>query len=222
MISPSVSTHEILKYAQVPKSTWYSVATRKAQGSKEDKRGSNSGRRPPGYTVNRDGVCVLDRTILKALENYREQPFFQNGGGYIKLTHYLRRDHGYYINRKKIYRICRENGLILPRKKKSKLPWRVVAAANRLITAPNQLWEFDIKYGYVHGEFRFFFILSFVDVFSRLVTGAYVGSSCKSGDLRATLSAAIKGAEIEHGAMLVIRSDNGPQMSSKAFHEYLK
>ena len=54
------------------------------------------------------------------------------------------------------------------------------------------------------------------------MTGAYVGSSCKSGDLRATLSAAIKGAEIEHGAMLVIRSDNGPQMSSKAFHEYLK
>ncbi|MBN8537614.1 MAG: transposase [Deltaproteobacteria bacterium] len=39
----------------------------------------------------------------------------QNGGGYRKLTHYLRRMYGVKINKKKVYRLCRENGNMLPR-----------------------------------------------------------------------------------------------------------
>ncbi|MBK8202968.1 MAG: transposase [Bdellovibrionales bacterium] len=41
----------------------------------------------------------------------RKEPFFQNGGGYRKLTKYLRRNYGFIINKKKVYRLCLENGL---------------------------------------------------------------------------------------------------------------
>ena len=216
MHSPQRNISQLLHFAQMPRSSWYARGSSKS----EDGRIAN-GRKPPGFTVNRDGALVMDVSVLHLLNSYRQQPEFQNACGYTKLTHYLRRDHGFYINRKKIYRICRENGLLLPRKKKPKLPWRQICI-NRLITKPNQLWEFDIKYGYVHGENRFFFILAFVDVYSRKVMGRYVGSRCQEGDLRNTLTEAVINARLIPEHELVIRSDNGPQMSAKAFYEHLK
>jgi putative transposase len=216
MVTPQRSVAQLLRFAGVPRSSWYYDKLTKP----EDGRAAN-GRNPPGYTVNRDGALILDVSILSLLTGYRQQTEFQNACGYIKLTHYLRRDHGFYVNKKKLYRICRENGLLLPRKKKPKLPWRQICI-NRVITKPNELWEFDIKYGYVQGENRFFFILAFVDVFSRKVMGLYVGSRCQEGDLRNTLTEAIAKAGLPPDHELVIRSDNGPQMSAKAFYEHLK
>lgn len=42
-------------------------------------------------------------------------------------------------------------------------------ARNRIITGSNQLWEMDVKYGYIEGEERFFFVLSLIDVYDRSV-----------------------------------------------------
>lgn len=43
------------------------------------------------------------------------------------------------------------------------------------VTGVNQLWQIDIKYGYVIGRQRFFFVLSIIDVFDRVVVGQYRG-----------------------------------------------
>lgn len=37
------------------------------------------------------------------------------------------------------------------------------------VTAPNQHWQMDLKYGYIEGMGRFFFQLSLIDVYDRLV-----------------------------------------------------
>ena len=59
------------------------------------------------------------------------------------------------INKKKVYRLCKQEGLLKPQRKlKNKHPRKV--ARNRIVTGSNQLWETDIKYGYIHGENRFF------------------------------------------------------------------
>lgn len=145
-----------------------------------------------------------------------------SGGGYIKLKHYLAIEHGYYVNHKKIYRMCDENSLLLFKVgKRCKQPKRRVVGYTE-VTRPNQLWQFDLKYGYVHGETRYFFVLAFIDVFSKKVTGFYVGLSCRSGDLIFTLSQALKKEGITASDGLKLRSDNGPQMSSNQFHFYLK
>ena len=65
----------------------------------------------PGYTQNRDGALVLDTSIELLLKSYRERPEYGNGAGYRKLAKRLRRDHGIYVNQKKIYRLCREIGI---------------------------------------------------------------------------------------------------------------
>jgi len=57
-------------------------------------------------------------------------------------------------------------GLLRPQRKvRPKHPKRL--ARNRVATGPNQLWETDVKYGYIEGERRFFFIMSVLDVYDR-------------------------------------------------------
>jgi putative transposase len=207
----------LLKYAGVNRASWYYFKRVK----NKDKRSDNKGRKPPGNTINPDGRLIEDAEIISHLEQYRNESEFYNGGGYIKLTHYLKREHGIYVNKKKIYRLCKENKILLERKKKTQKPWKSINK-NHVITEPNHLWEFDIKYGFIHAENRFFFILCFVDVFSRKVVGKYVGSECKSGDLTFTLNEALNNEGLGAEHKLIIRSDNGSQMSSKMFYKYLK
>jgi hypothetical protein len=44
---------------------------------------------------------------------------------------------------------------------------------------PNQLWQADIKYGYVAGRDRFFFVFSIIDVFDRVIANYYRGPVCE-------------------------------------------
>lgn len=154
------------------------------------------------------------------LAGYRARPQYANGAGYRKLTVMLRRDHGLYVNKKKIYRICAEKGLLLEPRSRSSRPARRIAR-NRTVTRPNQVWQCDLKYGYIDGERRFFFVLAFIDVFTRKVVGRYVGLRCQAGDLRNTLAQAIVAEGITADDELVIRSDNGPQMTAKEVSQWL-
>jgi putative transposase len=159
---------------------------------------------------------------LNLLKQYRKEPVFISGGGYYKLTKYLAVEHGMYINHKKIYRICSQNGLLLYKIDKSFIKPKKRRCGYQSVTGPNQLWQFDIKYGYIHGEAKWFFILAFIDVFTKKVVAYYIGKNCKAGDLIYTLNEALKNEGITNEHQLKIRSDNGPQMSSNRFFFYLK
>lgn len=214
-ISQGHKTAVVLRICKIARSTWY--YQQRPSKAKSENRG---GRPIPGYTVNPDGSRVSDSAIVKAIADYRKQLDFMNAGGYHKLKHYLRRDYGYWVNHKKLYRLCRLHDLLLPLRKK-KIKKRRKISENRVITGPNQLWEFDIKYGYIHGENRFFFVMAFIDVFSRRVLDFHVGRQCKAGDLVVTLEAALERASGDLSG-LMIRSDNGPQMTSNMFRDYVR
>ena len=171
--------------------------------------------------MNPDGSVVLDQLIVEALEGYRAQREFANGGGYQKLSQYLRRDYNYTVNHKKVYRLCRENGLLLPKRKKRKKA-RSKRCINRIITRPHQMWELDLKYGFIHGENRFFFILAVIDIYTRLMVNYYIGLRCSGKDLVFTTQDAIKHHGILDGNQLIIRSDNGSQMTSNAFIDHVE
>lgn len=181
------------------------------------------GRPAPGFTMNRDGAVVTDRTIVSILKEYRTSIEFANGGGARKLTHYLAIEKKIYINHKKIYRLCDENNLLLFKQgQKGKRTFVKKRCSYSDVTGPNQLWQFDLKYIWIHGESRWCFFLGFIDVFTKKITGWYLGKTCKSGDLVFTLNQAIKNENISSEHKLTIRSDNGPQMSSNKFYYYLK
>lgn len=64
--------------------------------------------------------------------------------------------------------------------------------------------------------------MAFIDVFSKKAINYFIGTSVKAGDLIFTLNQALikEGITPEHE--LMIRSDNGPQMSSNRFYFFLK
>ena len=138
--------------------------------------------------------------------------------GYMMLTECLRNHYDLVINKKKTYRLCKKLGILHPqRRKKTHYPRRL--ARNAEVTASNQQWQLDIKYGYVAGYDQFFFIAYMIDVFDRTIVGYHVGSSCEAKDVCRMVEAALE-TRIGLGEKTpTIRTDNGPQFVSKAFGE---
>jgi putative transposase len=136
--------------------------------------------------------------------------------GYKLLAQCLRNERDLILDKKKSYRLCKELGILQQqRKPKSKHPRRL--PKNRLVTGPNQLWQADIKYGYVAGRDRFFFIFSIIDVFDRVIVAHYRGSTCVAKHVCQTLGRAME-ARLRPGDELpTIRTDNGPQFVSTLF-----
>lgn len=206
---------KVCSIAEVSKSTVY--FKRKLEVVKRP------GRPCPGYTLNRDGRVIKDEQIIGLLKEYRASIEFANGGGSRKLSFYLAIEHQLYINHKKIYRLCKEHNLLLfNRGTKNKRVFKKSFCTYSNVLAPNKLWQFDLKYIWIHGEQRWCFFLGFIDVFTKKITGWYLGKSCKAGDLVFTLNDALKRENIDSDSQLIIRSDNGPQMSSNRFYFYLK
>lgn len=182
------------------------------------KERSHAGGRPiPGYSLDVNGNKVFDGQIEEYIMELIEGEAF--GYGYYKIHILLERKHHLIINPKKVYRLCQKLGILKPQRQvKVKYPRRI--AKNREITASNQLWEIDIKYGYICDEDRFFYILSFLDVFDRNIIDYHIGLHCTGQDAVFTLKNALKRRNIDPKITgLVVRSDNGPQFVSQAFEQ---
>jgi putative transposase len=205
------SATKVLNFAELSRSTFYYKEKINIK--------SSPGRPIPGYSRNKNGTLTPDSWIIEQLKTYRADINFQNGIGCRALHEYLELDFKITVNHKKIYRLCKENRLLLSRKKKIKKFKNV--AANIAVTRPNQLWQFDIKYGYIHGENRAFYFLAFVDVFSKKIVSYHIGTNCQKEDLKLTLKMALNHLTEADVEGLIIRSDNGPQMSSNAFRAYV-
>lgn len=167
----------------------------------------------PGYSIDLFGEAVSDTVIKNKLVEIIEHDGFYYG--YNKLTYSLKMKHRLIVNKKKVYRLLKEMNLLRPRrKKKAKHPVRL--ARNRVITASNQLWEVDLKYGYIRGEDKFFYVASFLDVYDRSIVSYHVGLTCTAKDV----SFALKEAHVKRGCPnVVIRTDNGPQFKGFVFDE---
>lgn len=208
-IDQGYPVRKVLSYSNVASSTWY-----KRQRSTVDKSFVTSKGRPRQECKTKAGVSICDQEIKNNLKVLRNKKFHSHMG-YRKLMHFLRRDFDLIINHKKVYRLYSEAGLTLSVKKKSKRRGKKICE-NRTVTGPNQLWQFDIKYGYIDGENRFFFLMAFIDTFNREIKGYHIGLRCTAKDIVFALELALK----KHGvnpADLVIRSDNGTQMTSHIF-----
>jgi putative transposase len=161
----------------------------------------------------------IPRTLGQFLKEWLLQ-LIENEGyayGYYKLTIILRRTFGLIINKKKVYRLCKELNILRPqRKTKPKYPRKL--ARNRIITGSNQLWETDLKYGFIAGEQRFFFIQSIIDVYDRSIVGYHIGLRCEGKDAARVLEQSLWNRKLlTNEKRPVIRSDNGPQFTSCIF-----
>lgn len=169
--------------------------------------------------MDKDGQIVLDARVKGYLR--RLVAGEHAASGYRKLTSLLRRIYRLVINKKKVYRLCKEMGILSPQRQITNTAPRKIAR-NRVVTGPNQLWQMDIKYGYVVGKRRHFLVANIIDVFDRTLVGHYRGKRCDAQDIvRLTQKALLKRNALNQAQPLVIRTDNGPQFISKAFSEFV-
>jgi putative transposase len=204
----------VLRFARIPRSTYYYHQKQKGQTVKPVK---SEGRIIPGYSVQQNDTKVSDEQIKEWLmENLATEGYAY---GCRKLTVFLRREYGLCINKKKVYRLCKELNILRPqRQKKARYPRKL--ARNKVITGSNQLFETDSKYGYIAGEDRFFFIQSVLDVYDRSVIAYHVGLRCEARDVKRTVQQALfKRQLFDSVHKPVLRSDNGPQFISHLFEE---
>lgn len=204
----------VLRIIKLNKSTYYYNINK--PDTTQDRPRNKGGRPIPGYSfdINNNRVCddEIKGRILEIIET--EGDFY----GCYKITVTLRRKYNLVINKKKVYRLCKELDILRPQRKiKPKHPRKI--AINREITTSNALWEVDVKYGYIQGEDRFFYVLSYLDVYDRNIIDYHMGLSCKASDAAITLKRAMLKRNLHNKENnLVIRSDNGPQFKSFHFH----
>jgi putative transposase len=202
----------VLRIIGVSEATYY---YRKKHLKQE--RAYNGGRPIPGYSFNQLQRPISDEQIeewLMELISGEESTY-----GYRKLTVCLKRQYGLIINKKKVYRLCQALDILQPqRRKRVQYPRKL--ANNREIRGSNQLWEMDLKYGYIAAEQRFFFLLSLIDVYDRSIIDYHMGLSCEGKHAAQIVQRALWKRQLYGKESLpVIRTDNGPQFISHVFEE---
>lgn len=126
--------------------------------------------------------------------------------GYRRVTALLR-DAGWHVNRKRVERIWRREGLKVPHKqpKRSRL-WLNDGSCIRLRPEyPGHVWSYDFVEGRTH-DGRKFRILSIIDEASRECLALPVARRLRSEDVLAALAELF----VTRGPPAHIRSDNGP------------
>lgn len=201
----------MLKVVKLGRSTYYYNLS--VEGKE---KAAPKGGKPKGYSINIDSIKICDDQIKEFILESIDGDAINYG--YRKITHHLRRYYNLIINHKKVYRLCKELK-ILKEQRVIKSKMKRVIAINRIITGSNQLWEMDIKYGYIEGEDKFFYILNLIDIFDRSIIDYHMGLHCESKDAAALLrKCLIRRNLFEEGANKpVIRTDNGPQFVSYKF-----
>jgi putative transposase len=129
--------------------------------------------------------------------------------GYRRLYVLLRRE-GWPINHKRVYRLYREEGLIM----RKKLPRRRVACAKREIkpaaSSRNECWSMDFVSDRLFDDRRLR-VLVIIENYSRECLALFAGSKILGIDVVTTLERITR----EHGFPRRIKVDNGPEFISK-------
>ncbi len=134
--------------------------------------------------------------------------------GYNRITSRLRLE-GWRVNRKRVYRIYREEGLVLRRKTPKRRRAAVVREDRVTPTAVNQSWAMDFMHDLL-ADGRKYRLLTIVDIFSRESLAIEVDFHFKAAQLVDVLRRLVG----ERGAPARIHCDNGPEFISVALDQW--
>lgn len=130
---------------------------------------------------------------------------------------------GYQINAKKVYRLMKEEDLLLKRTRKARGPY--VAHRCARPDQPLTLLEMDIKMIWVEEHRRYAFILTILDTFTRMALHWQVAYSIRWADVQRAwtrvISEHLQPADmLASGLTIEVRSDNGPQFLAQRLREF--
>ena len=173
------------------------------------------GAKPSLYTKMLDGKVVVNEEVIGSIKKLLSEEFVCYG--YKKVSASLKQLK-YLINDKKVYRLMDENNLLLGKVIRTTGKRQFVKHRKITATCPMDYLCLDIKYLWVHGEQRWYYLLSVIDVFSRKIIAWILQRSIKQIDVinifrRINQQHPIKGVNI--------RNDNGSQFLANSVKRYL-
>ncbi len=142
----------------------------------------------------------------------KDRPFW----GYRRITAWLKKRCGVHVNRKKVYRIMRENNLLVKQKRYAarRKPMRSKPRPNKM----NEWWGIDMT-KFMIEPLGWVYLVVVLDWYTRKIVGFSIGLQSKTPDWLDALDTALNSqcpdGSREHGLHLM--SDNGSQPTSKAF-----
>ena len=145
----------------------------------------------------------------------RERPRW----GYRR-AHALLLEDGWEINRKRVQRLWREEGLRVPRRrrKRQRLGDSTIAATRLRAERPDQVWALDYQFDQT-ADGRLLKALHVVDEFTREA----LAMECRRRiDADATVEVLDRLVAIRGGAPEFIRCDNGPELTAHALKDWCR
>jgi putative transposase len=138
--------------------------------------------------------------------------------GYRRAHHRLGQE-GWSVNRKRVQRLWREEGLRVPqrRRKRRRLGESTVPGARLRAQRPNQVWALDFQHDQT-ADGRVIRLLNVVDEFTREALEMLVARSIDAD----TTVAALDRLVAQRGAPQHLRMDNGPELTAHALQEWCR
>lgn len=199
----------MLRLLELPRSTFYYLDKKK-----EEKKSS----RPSKTTLFKDEK--VDNSVVVAAIRKVLGHKFKDYYGYHKISRELRRE-GFIINHKKVYRLMQENKLMKKntRVKRSGSGRKFVKYRVVNTSRPMEVLEMDIKFVWVPEKGKNAYLLSIIDVHSRVILNQMFSFSIKKEQVMELCAEVIDTLSFE--GQIVIRSDNGSQFIAREVREYL-
>lgn len=157
-----------------------------------------------------------DREVLPLIRELKaEHPFW----GYRRVWAYLKFVHRLLINRKRVFRLMKENDLLVKANEKLKAR-RSASTRKPKPERPNQWWGIDLTKVITEAGWAYVVVVN--DWFTKKLLGAFVGSRSQAADWLAALDEAVcrqfpKGIKESRVEELNLMSDNGSQPTSLKF-----
>mgnify|MGYP002652476929 CR=1 FL=1 len=174
-----------------------------------------AGAKPSQMTLKLNGTWVDNQQVVSSIRDLLNVEF--NALGYEYITHELKKE--YVINKKKVYRLMRENNLLLgkviqPTGKREFVKFKRIEA-----TKPLEYLCWDIKYVWVQGERRNYYLLSVMDVYSRKILAWVFQKSIRQIDLIDLLRQVNRNHDLKG---VILRNDNGSQFIAHSVRNFLR
>ena len=158
-----------------------------------------------------DGDAAL-RALLREISAARPR------WGYRR-AHVRLAELGHAVNRKRVQRLWREEGLRVParRRKRRRLGESTVAAGRLRAERPDHVWAIDFQFDQT-ADGRVLKLLNIVDEFTREALAMHVARSVDADQTIAVLErlAAVRGAPAH------VRCDNGPELTAHALRDWCR
>jgi len=157
-----------------------------------------------------------EEAVLKKIEEIvRELPVY----GYRRVTAVLRARYGIPLNRKKVDRIMKQKGLLMPPTYSHKKLFKGVPFAHKTQTdESNTLWGIDMTYIWC-GEDAWCYFHGVIDHHDKTLLGYSFSRSCSALGGVMALAEAASARPIEQ---LELRSDNGCHYGARVFKEEIR